>query len=113
MKLISSPRRGNRLVQLQTSLPGPDRKRCASEYRFRLTYRNHRTDEAGCVSVWEVVGGRLPYQIAVERVGAGSLVWHCSCADAVYRGDDGAHRCKHVAGLLECLDTLAESARAA
>lgn len=113
MKLTNPPRRENRLVQLHTVLPGPDRKRHASEYRFRLTYRNHRTDEAGCVSVWEVAGGRLPYQIAVERVAAGQLVWHCSCADAVYRGDDGTHRCKHVAGLLDCLDTLTVSARAA
>lgn len=113
MKLTTPPRRENRLVQLQTVLPGPDRKRGASEYRFRLTYRNHRTDEAGCVSVWEVAGGRLPYQIAVERVGTDKLVWHCSCADAVYRGDDGTHQCKHVAGLLECLDTLTGSARAA
>lgn len=113
MKLITPPHRATRPVQLQTVLPGPDRKRCASEYRFRLTYRNHRTDEAGCVSVWEVTGGRLPYQIAVERVGADKLAWHCSCADAVYRGDDGGHRCKHVVGLLECLDTLAPPARAA
>ena len=25
--------------------------------------------------------------------------WHCSCADAVYRGESRAHQCKHVRGL--------------
>jgi hypothetical protein len=73
-------------------------------YQYRVTYRNPAPDEAGCVMTWEVSGGRLPYQIALERTGHGDLLWHCSCADAVYRGeDDPAHVCKHVRGLIDTL----------
>ncbi len=60
--------------------------------------------ESGCVMTWEVSGGRLPYQVALERTASGKLRWHCSCADAVYRGeDDPSHACKHVQGLMDCL----------
>ena len=53
---------------------------------------------------WDVSGGRLPYQIALERTESGAVRWHCGCADAVYRGERVAeHRCKHVSGLLELL----------
>ena len=37
---------------------------------------------------WEVSGGRMPYQIALERDDAGSLRIHCTCADAVFRAED-------------------------
>src|SRR5205807_542406 len=85
---------------LFASLPGPDRKRTPSDYCYRLAYRNPRPDEPGCALLWEVVGGRLEYQIALERQPSGALRWHCTCADAVYRGEDAPHVCKHVRGLL-------------
>jgi hypothetical protein len=51
--------------------------------------------------LWEVFGGRLTYQVALEREVGGGLRWHCTCADAVYRGEEVAdHRCKHVRGLV-------------
>jgi hypothetical protein len=81
------------------SLPGPTRKRAPSAYCYRLTYRNPDHHAPGCVLLWEVDGGRQPYQIALEREAAGSLRWHCTCADAVYRGEDAPHVCKHVRGL--------------
>jgi hypothetical protein len=87
---------------LFASLPGPTREREPSPYCFRLTYRNPEPGEAGCALLWEVYGGRLTYQIALEREETGRLRWHCTCADAVYRGETVAnHRCKHVRGLLE------------
>jgi hypothetical protein len=85
---------------LVTILPGPDRKRTASLYSYRITYRNPRPEGAGCVALWEVNGGRQKYQIAVERREKGGCRWHCTCADAVYRGEEDArHVCKHVKGL--------------
>jgi hypothetical protein len=88
-------------VVLFTLLPGPDRKRLARPYGYRLTYRNPEPDAAGCVMLWEVSGGRLHYQVALERDEAGSLRLHCSCADAVFRGEAEGRPCKHVRGLLE------------
>ena len=62
----------------------------------------------GCVMAWEVSGGRGPYQVALERLSPGRMKWHCTCADAVYRGEqDPNHVCKHVTGLLECLPLAA------
>ena len=85
-----------------TFLPGPDRKRTISPYHYRVTYRNPEPNEPGCVMTWDVLGGREPYQIALERLATGAGRWHCSCADAVYRGEDHPdHLCKHVRGLLE------------
>ena len=85
---------------LYADLPGPTRKRTRSPYCFRLTYRNGNPREPGCALVWEVQGGRLTYQIAVERETNGSLRWHCTCADAVYRGEDFPdYQCKHVRAL--------------
>jgi hypothetical protein len=81
------------------TLPGPTRKREASPYCYRLTYRNPQPEEAGCVLLWEVLGGRDIYQIALEREESGNLRWHCTCADATYRGE-GEHLCKHVQGLI-------------
>lgn len=85
--------------ELCASLPGPTRKREPSSYCYRLTYRNPRPDGAGCVLLWHVSGGREGYQIALERETTGLLRWHCTCADAVYRGEDAPHVCKHVRAL--------------
>jgi hypothetical protein len=83
-------------------LPGPDRKRVPSIYQYGLTYRNTDPNAAGCVTQWQVCGGRMPYQIVLERDETGSLRLHCTCADAVFRGETAAaHFCKHVRGLLQ------------
>jgi hypothetical protein len=82
-------------------LPGPDRKRTVSAYHYHLRYRCDDQDTVGCLMTWDVVGGRLPYQIALEREDKGNLYIHCTCADAVYRGDQPGHRCKHVEGFLQ------------
>jgi hypothetical protein len=81
------------------SLPGPTRKRTRSAYSYHLTYRNPEPFTAGCALLWDVFGGRQPYQIALEREHGGGLRWHCTCADAVFRGEDRPHVCKHVRGL--------------
>ena len=107
MKLNTPPQRKTAYSVIVARIPGPDRKRLPSEYRFRVTYRHPDAAEPGCVMVWEVVGGRLPYQIAVERTERGELKWHCSCADAVYRGENPDHCCKHVRGLIESVETVA------
>jgi hypothetical protein len=86
-------------VVVCASLPGPTRKRTPSAYCYRLTYRNPEPNRLGCVLLWDVHGGRQDYQIALEREPAGTLRWHCTCADAVYRGEDAPHTCKHVRGL--------------
>lgn len=91
---------------LTTVIPGADRNRKPAAYQFRPTYRG-REDEPGCVMAWEVTGGRTPYQIAVERKPDGKKRWHCTCADAVYRGEhDLYHECKHVRGLRDGLADL-------
>ena len=81
-------------------LPGPTRKRVKSPYCFRLTYRSPDPAAEGCALLWEVHGGRMPYQIALEREAGGGLAWHCTCADYVYRGEDAPdYQCKHVRSL--------------
>ena len=100
------------VVALVTALPGPDRKRTASPYSYRLTYRNPDPQSAGCAMVWEVQGGRSAYQIAVERHRAGGLRIHCTCADAIYRGEVAGHVCKHVRGFLRIGRELQEQAEA-
>jgi hypothetical protein len=87
-------------VVVFASLPGPDRQRTLSPYCYRMTYRNPDAESAGCVLSWEVLGGRNIYQIALERAEDGGMRYHCTCADAVYRGEDRRHVCKHVQGLL-------------
>jgi hypothetical protein len=88
------------LSVLMAVLPGPDRRRTAQLYQYRVRYRASQPGTPGCVASWDVFGGRLPYQIALERSDAGELRWHCTCADAVYRGEeDHRHVCKHVRGL--------------
>ena len=86
---------------LFASLPGPTRKRTPSAYCYRLAYRNPEPAVPGCALLWEVFGGRSTYQIALEREPTGGLRWHCTCADAIYRGESGPgpHTCKHVRGL--------------
>src|SRR5919199_5572083 len=84
---------------LFTILPGPTRKRERSPYCYRLTYRNPEPEVPGCALLWDVFGGRLPYQVALEREPSGGLRWHCTCADAIYRGESSNHVCKHVRGL--------------
>jgi hypothetical protein len=84
-------------------MPGPDRKREPTIYQYRITYRNPQADQPGCLMTWEVMGGRSPYQVALERREDGRVNWHCTCADAVYRGEVlPNHTCKHVKGLMEC-----------
>jgi hypothetical protein len=93
-------------------LPGTDRHRSHSLYQYRITYRNPDPVEPGCVMTWDVAGGRHPYQIAVERTDGGDVRWHCSCADAVYRGEDNPnHTCKHVKGLIETIPTIGTPVR--
>src|SRR4051812_8039874 len=94
--LIASP-----LTNLITLLPGPGRKRAPALYRYRVTYRNPEPDAVGCVQLWAVAGGRLEYQIALERDERGSLRLHCTCADAIFRAEDEGRLCKHVRGLLQ------------
>jgi hypothetical protein len=85
---------------LFADLPGPSRKRTPTRYSFRLTHRSRAPDAEGCALLWEVYGGRLTYQIAVERKAGGGLVWHCTCADHVYRHEDlPGFECKHVRAL--------------
>lgn len=96
MTLRSEPR-----AVLFALLPGPDRKRVTRPYGYRLTYRNPDADGSGCVMLWEVSGGRLHYQIALEREEGGGLRLHCSCADAIFRCESEGRLCKHVRGLLE------------
>jgi hypothetical protein len=101
VKLKPKPRASGAIA---VTLPGPSRKREPAEYRFRVTYRGTGLREPGCLMTWEVTGGRSPYQLALERTEAGDTVWHCSCADFAYRGEDEPrYRCKHVGGLVDVL----------
>ncbi len=86
---------------LSTVLPGPDRKRAESPYTYRMLYRNADAEAVGCLLLWEVAGGRLPYQIVLEKDPKGRLQLHCTCADAVYRAEEQGRYCKHVRGLLQ------------
>jgi hypothetical protein len=94
-------------------LPGPDRKRSTTPYLYRLTYRNSESLPASCLMTWEVRGGRLSYQIAIERDAAGKLRVHCTCADAVFRAEGEGRYCKHVRGFLEMVRGLPAEPEAA
>ncbi|MBY0512789.1 MAG: hypothetical protein K2P78_02640 [Gemmataceae bacterium] len=99
------------LAVITVILPGPDRKRTGSLYHYRVTYRSPDPSEPGCAMAWEVAGGRDTYQIFLERTAAGEKHWHCTCPDAVYRGEDHPeHSCKHVQGLAELLDAVRAAA---
>jgi hypothetical protein len=95
-------------------LPGPDRKRSAAPYQFRVTYRNPNPALSGCAMTWSVTGGREEYQVAAERTDDGYLNWHCTCPDAVYHG---AHRhaycCKHIDGVQALLTSAGQMSAAA
>ena len=85
---------------LYTILPGPTRKRVPMPYCYRLAYQNPHPAMPGCALLWEVYGGRTIYQVALERAMDGKLIWHCSCADHVYRSEtEPNHVCKHVRGV--------------
>src|SRR5262245_4724884 len=83
-----------------TPVPGPARSRACRPYRYRVTYCSPDPAEVGCAMTWEVLGGRMSYQVALERRQDGELRWHCTCADAVYRGENEGRACKHVKGLI-------------
>jgi hypothetical protein len=87
--------------ELSALLPGPDRKRTPKVYFYRLNYPNPAADSVGCVMTWEVYGGRMPYQIAIERRENLHLKIHCTCADAIFRREEEGRLCKHVQGFLE------------
>ena len=83
-------------------LPGSDRKRQPVPYHYRITFRAPDPLEPGCVATWEIYGGREEYQLSLERTREGELLWHCSCPDAVYRGEENKlHYCKHVRALTD------------
>ena len=87
------------LPVLETVLPGPDRKKSETGYRYQLIY--HNPEEApGCRSIWQVTGGRLIYQVVLERTSKNTLQLHCSCADAIFRAEEEGRFCKHIRGLL-------------
>jgi len=85
---------------ISVTLPGPTRKRTATPYFYRVTYFSPDSQEAGCAMACEVCGGRMVYQVALERQENGTLRWHCTCADWIYRGEMQGRLCKHVKGLL-------------
>jgi hypothetical protein len=66
-----------------------------------MNYRNADLEAVGCVMTWKVLGGRMPYQIAVERREDRCLKIHCTCADAVFRREEEGRLCKHAQGFLE------------
>lgn len=76
-------------------IPGPDRRRTIHPYLYRVTYCCEDPTEVGCAMSWSVQGGRMTYQVALEREWDGTLRWHCTCADAVYR----ERQCKHIRGV--------------
>jgi hypothetical protein len=114
MSTTQNPESQARAVLLSL-LPGPDRRRTDSLYQYRLVYRHPDADAEGCLMMWQVTGGRQIYQVALERDDRRQLHWHCTCADAVYRGDKiERHVCKHVRGLAEFAPPVpAELGRAA
>ncbi len=81
-------------------LPGPDRKRSEQPYAYQVTYSDPDLVGSGCLMLWEVLGGRMSYQVALERDEHGGLHFHCTCADAVFRAEPENRFCKHVRGLL-------------
>src|SRR5262245_8314368 len=105
--MIAEPTR----AVLLTILPGPDRKRSETTYQYHLSYRHPQAEAEGCLMLWHVSGGRQEYQIALERDSQQRLHWHCTCADAVYRGEKlPNHICKHVRGLLAITPPLPHAA---
>jgi len=96
---------------LTAILPGPARDQEHSLYQYRLMYRNPDAAGQGCLMLWQVIGGRDTYQITLERDEWEQVHWHCTCADAIYRGSTiPGHVCKHVAILAEFVPPVANSA---
>jgi hypothetical protein len=85
---------------LKLLLPGPQRRRGPTWYAYRLLFRNPDQEGAGCTMLWEVTGGRMAYQIALERDEQNEAHVHCTCADAVFRAEPEGRFCKHIHGLL-------------
>jgi hypothetical protein len=101
MQRKSMSQLSNPATVVHSTIPGPDRKHTAATYVYRVVYWQ-RASEPGCRLMWEVTGGRMPYQIAVEQTERGKLRWHCTCADAIFRGEKEAnHQCKHIRGLMD------------
>ncbi len=92
---------------LLTLLPGVTRKRLPHVYQFRKTYTRTPACDTSCLATWDVLGGREVYQIASEQTSNGDVLWHCTCADATFRGKTRYYRCKHVSGLLALANELA------
>lgn len=110
MKLNQPSTRKAKIGQIVLDLPGPDRKRLPKEYRYRVVFQHEGEREPGCVMMWEVTGGREVYQIALERTDRGNTKWHCTCADATFRGEQSAnYQCKHVHGLIQTMHSLREA----
>ncbi len=83
----------------RTVLPGPDRRRLPKRYGYQVIFCTGEPGAPGCAAIWEVRGGRTPYQVALERTEEGRWRWHCTCADAIYRAENEGRVCKHVRGL--------------
>jgi len=99
-QLVESTTDDTSRAVLIAMLPGPDRKRKEALYQYRLIYREPHFEAEGCLLLWQVVGGRESYQVALERDSRGLLRWHCTCADHVYRAEAiENHACKHIRGL--------------
>jgi predicted nucleic acid-binding Zn finger protein len=70
-----------------------------ANYTFRRVFSAEPGVREGCLGVWEVLGGKENYQIAIEAVAGGWQQWHCTCPDAVYRSGPIGRACKHVVAL--------------
>lgn len=86
------------VAQMRMTLPGPDRWRSPTDYQYTVTYRSPDGKIPGSLMTWQVDGGRLSYQVVLELTDSGQRKWHCTCADAIYRGSP-EHECKHVQAL--------------
>jgi hypothetical protein len=76
---------------------------CSKHYTFRRVFTAHPGAGEGCLGVWEVHGGHDRYQIALEAGVGGWRRWHCTCPDAIFRGERLGRACKHVIALTKTL----------
>jgi hypothetical protein len=94
-------------AMLIAMIPGPGRRREYSIYQYRMVFRNPEPETDGCLALWHVSGGRMTYQVALQRDIQGQLCWHCTCADHVYRHElSESHCCKHVRALREFMPPM-------
>ncbi len=92
---------------LVAMLPGPTRNRDEALYQYRVVFRNPEPHTDGCLALWHVSGGRITYQVALQRNIDGQFCWHCTCADHVYRHElDPNHYCKHIHALQEFMPPM-------